>query len=262
MSETEGTPIVAGPLGVAGQSILVTGAAQGLGAAIARHLNGLGARLILLDRDADGLAETCAACPGATGEVVDLADADATARAIETVVTGPVDMLVHNAAVLRMEPIEAVSLSSFRATLDVGIQAAFQLTKAVWPVMKERGGTLVFVSSRSGIEGFAEETAYCAAKHALEGFSKSLALEGAPHGILSVTITPGMFMHTPMSETTYPPELRKKWVDPLELAPAFAYLATRPLQWSGRRLDAWALSRAVNGRPDGGGIHDSSSPGG
>jgi NAD(P)-dependent dehydrogenase (short-subunit alcohol dehydrogenase family) len=109
--------------------------------------------------------------------------------------------------------------------------------------MKERGGSLIFVSSRSGIEGFADETAYCAAKHALEGFSKCLALEGAPHGILSVTITPGMYMRTPMSETTYPPELREKWVDPMELAPAFAYLATRPMHRSGERLDAWALSR-------------------
>jgi NAD(P)-dependent dehydrogenase (short-subunit alcohol dehydrogenase family) len=71
------------------------------------------------------------------------------------------------------------------------------------------GGALIYVSSRSGIEGFAEETAYCAAKHALEGFSKCAALEGAPHGILSVTVTPGMYMHTPMSERTYPPELAR-----------------------------------------------------
>jgi 3-hydroxybutyrate dehydrogenase len=233
-----------GTVAVEGQSILVTGAAQGLGAAIARHLHGLGARLTLLDRDEAGLAEIAAACAGATTAVVDLADAAATERAIAEVIDGPIDTLVHNAAILRVEPVDQVSLATFRATLDVGIQAAFQLTKAVWRGMKERGGTLVFVSSRSGIEGFADETAYCAAKHALEGFSKCLALEGASHGILSVTVTPGMFMHTPMSETTYPPDLREKWVDPIELAPAFAYLATRPLELSGQRLDAWALSRA------------------
>lgn len=228
---------------VEGQTVLVTGAAQGLGAAVARHFHECGARLILLDRDEAGLAAMADACPGATSAVVDLADAEATDRVIARVVTGPVDTLVHNAAILRVEPLEAVTLDTFRATLDVGIQAAFQLTKAVWPAMKERGGTLVFVSSRSGIEGFADETAYCAAKHALEGFSKCLALEGAAHGILSVTITPGMFMHTPMSETTYPPELREKWVDPMMLAPAFSYLATRPLHLSGQRLSAWELSR-------------------
>ena len=175
--------------------------------------------------------------------MVDLADAAATEQAIAAVVTGPVDTLIHNAAILRVEPLETVTLGTFRATLNVGIQAAFQLTKAVWPAMKERGGSLVFVSSRSGIEGFENETAYCAGKHALEGFSKCLALEGAYHGILSVTITPGMYMHTPMSETTYPPELREKWVDPILLAPAFSYLCTRPMHLSGRRLDACALSQ-------------------
>ena len=225
-----------------GQSILVTGAAQGLGAAIARYLHARGARLILMDRDAAGLAAIAAACPGATATVVDLSDAVDTARAIAETVHGPVDTLIHNAAILKMQPVDAISLATFQATLNVGIQAAFQLTQAVWPAMKTRGGTLVFVTSRSGIEGFAEETAYCAAKHALEGFSKSLALEGAAHGIVSVTITPGMYMHTPMSETTYSPEARAKWVDPMRLAPAFALLATGPRHLSGQRLDAWALS--------------------
>lgn len=234
----------AGTVSVEGQSVLVTGAAQGLGAAIARHLHGLGARLILLDRDAAGLEAIAELCPGAVTNVVDLADAEDTARSIAEVVTGPVDTVIHNAAILRVEPVDQVSLETFRATVNVGIQAGFQLTKAVWPAMKERGGALVFVSSRSGIEGFADETAYCAAKHALEGFSKCLAMEGEAYGILSVTITPGMFMHTPMSETTYPPELRAKWVDPIELAPAFSCLATRPMELSGQRLSAWELSRA------------------
>lgn len=229
-----------------GQTVLVTGAAAGLGAAIARHLHAGGARLILMDRDAGGLAVVAEACTGAVSAVVDLSDAADTARAIAATVHGPVDTLIHNAAILKMEPVDVVTLATFQATLNVGIQAAFQLTQAVWPAMKTRGGALVFVSSRSGIEGFAGETAYCAAKHALEGFSKSLALEGAAHGIVSVTITPGMYMHTPMSETTYPPELRAKWVEPIRLAPAFAYLATRPLHLSGQRLDAWALSRSLN----------------
>lgn len=226
-----------------GQTVLVTGAAQGLGAAIARHLHAGGARLLLMDRDARGLDAALSACPGAEGAVVDLASADDTARAIDRLITRPVDTLIHNAAILKMEAVDVVSLATFQATLNVGIQAAFQLTRAVWPAMKMRGGALVFVSSRSGIEGFADETAYCAAKHALEGFSKSLALEGAAHGILSVTVTPGMYMHTPMSETTYSAELRTKWVDPIRLAPAFAYLATRPLHLSGQRLSAWDLSQ-------------------
>ncbi|MBT8336400.1 MAG: SDR family oxidoreductase [Gemmatimonadetes bacterium] len=244
-------PEPGGGVPLEGQVIVITGAAQGLGAGIARYLHAAGARLLLLDRDADRLAEIVSACPGAVSAVVDLADASATERALAEVVTEPVDTLIHNAAILRMEPLEDVTLAAFQATLNVGIQAGFQLVKALWPAMKTRGGALVFVSSRSGIEGFADETAYCATKHALEGFSKSLALEGEPYGILSVTVTPGMYMHTPMSETNYPPELREKWVDPIELAPAFAFLATRPLHLSGQRLDAWALSRPdAAPRPD------------
>ncbi|MDH3222297.1 MAG: SDR family oxidoreductase [Gemmatimonadota bacterium] len=228
---------------VRGQVVLITGAAQGLGAAIARHFHGLGARLILMDRNQEGLHRTAAACGGALSACVDLSDANATAQAIERVLTQPVDTLIHNAAILKVEPVGVVSLATFQTTLNVGIQAAFQLTRAVWADMKKRGGTLVFVSSRSGVEGFAEESAYCASKHALEGFSKCLALEGEGDGILSVTITPGMYMHTPMSEANYPPELREKWVDPILLAPAFSYLASRPMHLSGRRLDAWDLSQ-------------------
>ena len=228
---------------IEGQTIIVTGAAQGLGAAVARHLHDQGARLILLDRNEARLAEVKLSCPGAVAAVVDLSDLLATQRTIDRVVTGPVDTVVHNAAILRVEPLEDVSLVSFQATMNVGIQAGFQLTKAVWPTMQNRGGALIFVSSRSGIEGFDNETAYCASKHALEGFSKCLAMEGEEFGILSVTVTPGMYMRTPMSETTYSPELREKWVDPIELAPAFSYLATRPMELSGQRLSAWELSK-------------------
>lgn len=226
-----------------GETILVTGAAQGLGAAIARHLYRLEAKLILLDRDEEGLTALSAECPDAVTAVVDLSDPVATAQALDRVITGRVDTLIHNAAILKVESIEEVSFETFQATMNVGIQAAFQLTKAVWAGMTEKGGTLVFVSSRSGIEGFEDETAYCASKHALEGFSKCLALEGAEHDIMSVTVTPGMYMHTPMSETTYPPELREKWVDPGELAPAFSYLSIRPMHLSGQRVSAWELSR-------------------
>lgn len=227
-----------------GQTVLITGAGQGLGAAIALHLHELGDKLILMDVNAARLQETMAACPGAVGTVVDLSDAADTARAIAETITGPVDTLIHNAAILRVEPVETVSLATFQATMNVGIQAAFQLTQAVWPAMKARGGMLIFVSSRSGIEGFVDETAYCAAKHALEGFSKCLAMEGEADGIVSVTITPGMFMHTPMSETTYGEDARAKWVDPIRLAPAFAHLsAHRPAHLSGQRLNAWELSQ-------------------
>ena len=184
-------------MNLADQTIVITGAAQGPGAAIARRLAGQGARPFLMDQDADQLAQTMANCPGAQGIVVDLFNADATAAAIAQV-RGHMSTLIHDAAILKVGPVDVVSLSTFQATLNAGIQAAFQLTQAVWPGMK--------------------------AKHALEGFLKCLAMEGAPHGIASCTITPGHLMHTPMSETTYGPDQRAKWIDPIHLAPAFAML--------------------------------------
>lgn len=220
-----------------GQRVLITGAAHGLGAGIARVFADAGADLILMDRDVPGDAL-------GTFHQVDLADATATQTALDQI-NGPVDTLIHNAAILRPESLEDVSLATFRATLDVGIQAAFQLSQAVWPGMKARGGgVLIFVSSQSGIKGFVDETAYCAAKHALEGFSKCLAMEGAAHSITSHTVTPGKPMHTPMSEANYPPDLKAQWIDPARLAPAFAHLATaRDPALSGQRLNAWDLSQ-------------------
>ncbi|WP_372920933.1 SDR family NAD(P)-dependent oxidoreductase [Roseovarius sp.] len=229
---------------LANQRVVITGAGHGLGAAIALVFAGQGADLVLMDVHEDGLKSVNDQIGGtATTITVDLADAGATARAIAAV-PGPVDTLIHNAAILRPEPLEAVSLTTFRSTMDVGIQAAFQLSKAFWPDMKVGGGALIFVSSQSGIKGFANETAYCAAKHALEGFSKCLAMEGEAHRILSCTITPGKAMHTPMSEQNYPPELKAQWIEPSLLAPAFVHIATaRDMALSGQRLNAWDLSQ-------------------
>ncbi|SMY06092.1 SDR family NAD(P)-dependent oxidoreductase [Flavimaricola marinus] len=232
-------------LALSGQRVIITGAGQGLGAAIARVFARHGADLVLMDVDTAGMAAVNDAIGGiALCLTVDLADAKATEAAIAAI-PGPVDTLIHNAAILRPEPLEAVSFETFTATMNVGIQAAFQLSQAVWSGMKSKGGgALIFVSSQSGIKGFVDETAYCAAKHALEGFSKCLAMEGEAHGIVSCTITPGRAMHTPMSERNYPPELKAEWIEPERLAPAFVHIATtRDATFSGQRLNAWELSQ-------------------
>lgn len=226
------------------QRVVITGAGQGLGAAIARHFAAEGAMLVLMDIDAEGLVVTNNQIGGnAECITVDLADAAATQTALDRI-GGQIDTVIHNAAILKPEPMDDLTLDMFQATVNVCIQAGYQLAKAAWPYMKANGGTLIFVSSQSGIKGFADESAYCAAKHALEGFSKCLAMEGEAHGILSCTVTPGMAMHTPMSERNYPPELKKTWVAPDKLAPAFAHIATmRDAALNGKRLNAWDLSQ-------------------
>lgn len=230
-----------------GQRVLITGAGQGLGAGLARVFAAEGANLVLMDIDSAGLAAVNASIGGVAHCIaVDLADAAATAEAIAAL-PGPVDTLIHNAAILRPEPLMQVSMATFTATMNVAIQAGFQLVQGVWPGMVARGGgALIFVSSQSGIKGFVDETAYCAAKHALEGFSKCLAMEGAAQGIISCTITPGKAMRTPMSDRNYPPELKAEWVDPDLLAPAFVKIATsRAPALSGQRLNAWDMSQEL-----------------
>jgi len=231
------------------QTVFLTGAAQGLGAAIARHFSARGARLVLFDWNAEGLERTVADCGGKPRSiVVDLTSAADTARALSDAMAdvSAVDTLIHNAAILKPEPFSEVTLETFRATVDVGLLGGFLLAKAVWPGMVRcGGGALLFVSSRSGIEGVAEEIAYCTAKHGIEGFSKSIAQAGRDHGIISSTITPGIYMHTPSSEATYTEAERSKWVEPDVLAPAFALFAeTRSPDFNGQRLNAWQLVQA------------------
>lgn len=238
-------------LKLAQQSVIVTGAAQGLGAAIARRFAKEGAKLALLDYNAAGLAAVASEC-GANAKAigVDLSDATATDRAIAEAKAylGTVDTLVHNAAILDPTPFADETLASFFRTVNVGLQAAFQLSHAVWAGMAEKGGgAIVFVSSQSGIKGFIDESAYCSSKHALEGLAKTLAMEGEPFGITANTITPGMFMHTPLSEKVYTEDLKQKWVDPMLLTTAFVAIAERREALEGVRQNAWELSRQVDG---------------
>lgn len=176
----------------------------------------------------------------------DLSDAADTRRAVERALAlfGTPRVLVHNAAILVNRPLLEIPLDGWQREVSVGIQAAFLLTQAVWPLMTEAGGgSIVYVSSRSGVTGFLDESAYCTAKHGLEGFMKCMALEGAPRNIAVNTITPGMYMNTPMSARNYSDELKQKWVDPIRLTPAFVFLARQDARGvTGQRLNAWELS--------------------
>ena len=232
------------------QTIVVTGAARGLGRAIALAFARAGSRLALVDYDAEGLTALGSEIPATTTYLADLSDADATRDLIGRVraKVGPVHTLIHNAGVLRPESFASMSEERWNLTFNVGIQAAYMLTKALWTEWIGSGGCGIYVSSRAGIEGFADEVAYAASKHAIEGFVKSLALEGEPFGIQLHSVTPGMYMRTPMSEQNYTEELKAKWVDPAELTPAFLHLASRSdAGLSGHRISAWDLSRQVDG---------------
>jgi NAD(P)-dependent dehydrogenase (short-subunit alcohol dehydrogenase family) len=229
-----------------GAATILTGAAQGLGYAIAKAYAAEGMRLALMDVQADRLAQVadelraagcdCAAIP------VDLSDADATDAAIQKALLkyGTPRVLVHNAALLRERSMLEITLKDWQKETNIILQAGFQLCKAVWPLMIEAGGgSIILLSSGSGVRGFVKEIAYCPAKHATEGLMKCLALEGEPYNIAVNTVTPGAPINTPMSAGNYPDELKQKWVDPAEITSGFVFLAKQDAKGvTGKRVAA------------------------
>lgn len=233
-----------------GSFAIVTGAAQGLGYAIARAYAAEGMRLALMDVNGTLLGQVATELRESGGDclpiAVDLSDAAATQGAVAQALEhyGTPRVLVHNAAILVNRPLLDIPLGDWQREVNVGVQAAFLLTQAVWPGMTGAGrGSIVYVSSMSGIKGFMDESAYCTAKHGLEGFMKCMAMEGEARNIAVNTITPGMYMNTPMSARNYTDELKQKWVDPILLTPAFVWLARQDATGvTGQRLNAWELS--------------------
>ena len=215
-----------------GKIAVVTGAAQGLGYAIAKRYTAEGMRVALMDVRADLLTQVAAELTAEGGDVlpitVDLSDAAETQAAIDTALAhfGTPRVLVHNAALLITRSMQEITLEDWRKEINIILQAAFILSKAVWqPMIDAGGGSIVYLSSGSGYRGFIEEVAYNPGKHGVEGLMKCLAMEGKEFNIAVNAGTPGAPINTPMSDSNYTEEQKKKWVDPALLAPAFVFLA-------------------------------------
>jgi 3-hydroxybutyrate dehydrogenase len=171
---------------LAGRRALVTGGAAGIGLACARRLAALGAHVVVADRDGEG-AERAAKEVGGEAWVVDLADTAALSG-----VELAVDILVNNAGFQHVSPLEEFPPQTFAAMLDVMLEAPFLLVRAALPHMYAgRFGRIVSISSVHGLRASPFKSAYVAAKHGLEGLSKVIALEGAPHGVTANTVCPG-----------------------------------------------------------------------
>lgn len=174
-----------------GRTALVTGAASGIGAACARGLAGAGARVLLLDRDES--VTGFAAELGGEAMVLDLTD---TARLAELSLDA--DIVVNNAGFQHVAPVQEFPPERFHQMLMLMVEAPFLIIRGVLAGMYRRGwGRIVHISSVHGLRSSPFKSGYTAAKHAVEGLSKALALEGGPHGVTSNTICPA-YVRTPL----------------------------------------------------------------
>ncbi|MER7301418.1 3-hydroxybutyrate dehydrogenase [Nocardioides sp. NPDC127514] len=177
-----------------GRRALVTGGASGIGAAVARELAARGAKVVVADVAGDA-ARALAEEIGGEAWVVDL-----TATEELDDLTLEVDVLVNNAGIQRVSPIEKFDPDDFRRIHSIMLVAPFLLVRAALPHMYANGwGRIINISSVHGLVASPFKSAYVSAKHGLEGLSKVTALEGGPHGVTSVCINPG-YVRTPLVE--------------------------------------------------------------
>ncbi|MGX1372083.1 3-hydroxybutyrate dehydrogenase [Streptomyces canus] len=242
-----GSSALTGPhaptLDLGGRTALVTGAAGGIGRACALRLAAAGAKVRAVDRDAAGLEALAERAAGLAGSVeprvLDLTDLDAAEHA-----AAGTDVLVNNAGIQLVRPIEEFPPEVFHTVLTVMLEAPFRLIRGALPHMYGQGwGRIVNVSSVHGLRASAYKAAYVAAKHGLEGLSKTAALEGAPHGVTSNCVNPA-YVRTPLVERQITDQARahgipeervvsevllqdsalKRLIEPEEVAEAVAYL--------------------------------------
>lgn len=173
---------------LAGQRALVTGGANGIGAAIVRRLAAEGAAVVLVDRDAQA-AQALADEVGATAVVLDVTDLPALQAAV--LAQGPLQILVNNAGVDQHAPFHRIGLEEFRAIFETNFFGTLQFTHAAWKPMRDAGhGRILVSTSSAGLHGLHGLSAYAASKAALIGLARTLAAEGASRDVFCNAIAP------------------------------------------------------------------------
>lgn len=198
-----------------GKRALVAGASSGIGLASAAALGEAGAHVVVAARRADKLAELVArmTAAGMSAEALELDVADIAATEAQVAAHGPFDVLVNSAGLARHSPALDTTEPDFDVVSDLNIKGAYFLTRAVAKGLAEAGkpGSLINISSQMAHVGGIDRAVYCATKHAVEGFTKAMAIEWGPKGIRVNTICP-TFILTPLTQATFDNPERAAWI--------------------------------------------------
>ncbi len=205
-----------------GKTAVVTGAARGIGQAIAKELASNGANLVLCDLQADWLAETTELAEGLGAKVkclsVDVSNGDDVAKAVKEAADafGSIDILINNAGITKDGLMVRMSEEDWDAVLSVNLKGTFLFTKAVSrPMMKQRAGAIVNIASIIGLIGNAGQCNYAASKAGVIALTKSTAKELAARNIRVNAVAPG-FIESKMTEVL-PEDVKQKMLDQIPM---------------------------------------------
>jgi 3-hydroxybutyrate dehydrogenase len=237
-----------------GRTALITGAASGIGLAVAQELAAEGARVILSDVSAAALAEVTASLPGAVGIAADLSRREEVKRLAAE--AGPVDILINNAGLQHVSPIEEFDEAKWDLLLAIMLTAPFLLLRALIPAMYAKGwGRVINVGSVHSLIASPYKAAYVSAKHGLVGLTKTVALEAGEKGVTVNALCPS-YVRTPLVEKQIADQARvhgvpeaevlsrilltqnavKRLIEPAEVGKYAAFLC---------RNEAWSITGAA-----------------
>ncbi|MFT4012600.1 MAG: D-threitol dehydrogenase [Paracoccus sp. (in: a-proteobacteria)] len=221
-----------------GKLAVVTGAASGIGAAIAEGFAAKGARVALLDMNLDAAGARAAGLPKARAFACDVTDAAGIAAAVADIraTMGEIDILVNSAGIVDLAPAEEIGDRAWTRTIEVNLTGSFLMAREVGRAMiaAGRGGRIVNLASQAGSVAIDGHVAYCASKFGIIGVTKTLALEWGRHGITVNSISPTVVLTDlgrkawdgPKGEAMKAQIPAGRFAEPHEIAAAAVFLAS------------------------------------